>query len=268
MPKANGWVKIHRKILETELTASQFKFFVGAIVLAKTLNSPNPGLVDLSVRQLADELRMSRSEVWRREKELEEMEMLTLLDKGFTINNYGYYQTGKGVPPTGHTKVDNSITTVSPTGQEKETTVSPTGQEKETTVSPTGLNVPPTGLNVPPEGQSVPSRESESDNKNSKKKKNIKKNDLSNNFNIFWGAYPRKVAKSDAEKAFNKINPDEELLRIILDAISKATKSEGWLKESGKFIPHPTTWLNGKRWEDEVTVTATSVKSKFNDGWK
>ena len=257
MPKANGWVKIHRKILETELTASQFKFFVGAILLAKTLNSPNPGLVDLSVRQLADELRMSRSEVWRREKELEEMEMLTLLDKGFTINNYGYYQTGKGVPPTGHTKVDNSITTVSPTGQ-----------EKETTVPPTGLNVPPTGLNVPPEGQSVPSRESESDNKNSKKKKNIKKNDLSNNFNIFWGAYPRKVAKKDAEKAFNGINPNEQLFNKILTAIGVAKKSEGWLKENGKYILYPTTWLNGKRWEDEVAVIATSVKSKFNDGWK
>ena len=93
---------------------------MGAILLAKTLNSPNPGLVDLSIRQLADELRMSRSEVWRREKELEEMEMLTLLDKGFTINNYEYYQTGKGVPSTGHTKVDNSITPVPPTGQEKD----------------------------------------------------------------------------------------------------------------------------------------------------
>jgi len=257
VPKANGWVKIHRKILETELTASQFKFFVGAILLAKTLNSPSPGLVDLSVRQLADELRMSRSEVWRRERELEEMEMLTLLDKGFTINNYKYYQTGKGVPPTGHTKVDNSTTTVPPTGQ-----------GKETSVPPEGLNVPPTGRSVPPTGRSVPSRTSESDNKNSKNNKKEKNQELLNKFNIFWAAYPKKAAKADAEKAFTKINPGEGLFKIILGAIEMARKSEGWVKEKGKFIPYPATWLNGKRWEDEITVIETGVRSKFNDGWK
>ena len=92
MPKGNGWVKIHRKILATELTASQFKFFVGAILLAKSPKSQDSGLVDLSVRQLADELRMSRSEVCRRERDLETMGMLTLLKKGFLINNYHYYQ--------------------------------------------------------------------------------------------------------------------------------------------------------------------------------
>lgn len=149
MPKGDGWVKIHRKILVTELTASQFKFFVGAILLAKSPKSKDSGLVDLSVRQLADELRMSRSEVWRREKELEAVGMLALLDKGFIINNYDYYQTGKGVPPAGQSADTKTPTTVPSTGQQPE-------------------------KGVPPTGRSVPSRETESAHKTIKNNKTIK----------------------------------------------------------------------------------------------
>ena len=147
MAKGDGWVKIHRKILATELTASQFKFFVGAILLAKSPKSKDSGLVALSVRQLATELRMSRSEVQRREKELEASGMLTLLDKGFVINNYSYYQTGKGVPPAGH-----------PKDEETPTDVSPTGQQSEMDVPSAGQSVPSTGQTVPPARRSVPSR--------------------------------------------------------------------------------------------------------------
>jgi hypothetical protein len=27
--------------------------------------------------------------------------------------------------------------------------------------------------------------------------------------------------------------------------------SAEWTKDGGQFIPHPATWLNQKRWEDE-----------------
>ena len=79
-----------------------------------------------------------------------------------------------------------------------------------------------------------------------------KKEDLSRKFKLFWTAYPKKVAKADAEKRFNKINPDEQLLKTMMASIDRAKKSEGWLKDDGKFIPHPATWLNGRRWEDEI----------------
>jgi hypothetical protein len=73
-----------------------------------------------------------------------------------------------------------------------------------------------------------------------------------NSFATFWEAYPRKVGKQDAQKAFAKVNPDETLLAVMLTAIEKAKQTEGWQKEKGKYIPHPATWLNGKRWEDEI----------------
>jgi hypothetical protein len=37
----------------------------------------------------------------------------------------------------------------------------------------------------------------------------------------------------------------------MIATIEQAKKSENWLKESGKYIPHPATWLNAKGWEDE-----------------
>jgi hypothetical protein len=69
-------------------------------------------------------------------------------------------------------------------------------------------------------------------------------------FDIFWKEYPRKVDKAKALKAFEKLKPDEELLGVMLQAIIAAKASDVWRET--RFIPHPTTWLNGKRWEDEL----------------
>ena len=73
-------------------------------------------------------------------------------------------------------------------------------------------------------------------------------------FNTFWKAYPKKVAKLKARKAFEKINPDDTLLATMLVSIEKALKSKLWRDKDGQFIPNPATWLNDKRWEDEDTT--------------
>lgn len=73
-------------------------------------------------------------------------------------------------------------------------------------------------------------------------------------FDRFWAAYPKKSAKSDAARAFHKLEVTEELLVRILAAIEKQAKGESWRKDGGQFIPYPATWLNGRRWEDEVTA--------------
>lgn len=70
-------------------------------------------------------------------------------------------------------------------------------------------------------------------------------------FDEFWNAYPRKVAKVAAEKAFNKLKVDEPLLNKMLTAIEQQSKSAQWKKDDGQFIPHPATWLNQARWEDK-----------------
>lgn len=69
-------------------------------------------------------------------------------------------------------------------------------------------------------------------------------------FNSFWSIYPRKVAKVDAEKAATKIKSDQ--WAIIMEAIQKHIK---YWKQHGTqkiHIPYPASWLNGKRWLDEI----------------
>lgn len=72
-------------------------------------------------------------------------------------------------------------------------------------------------------------------------------------FEKFWTAYPKKKSKGDAEMAWNKINPNEQLLARMLATIEQAKTSVDWTKDGGQWVPFPATWLNGKRWEDEFT---------------
>jgi hypothetical protein len=89
---------------------------------------------------------------------------------------------------------------------------------------------------------------------------------LPRSFDRFWSAYPRHVGKQAAAKAFAKITPDEKLLGVMLAALARQNGSEQWLRDGGQFVPHPATWLNGRRWEDEITAArvdrAGSVSSR------
>jgi uncharacterized protein YdaU (DUF1376 family) len=75
-------------------------------------------------------------------------------------------------------------------------------------------------------------------------------------FPKFWALYPRKQDKAKAQKAWTKLKVTEVLFALIVKGLSVQVVSADWLKESGKYIPLPTTWLNGKRWEDEVKVAS------------
>src|SRR5262249_31224062 len=73
-------------------------------------------------------------------------------------------------------------------------------------------------------------------------------------FATFWAAYPRKVSKQAALKAWMKLTPDADLVKKIFDALEVHKRQERWAEEGGRYIPHPATWLNERRWEDEVVV--------------
>jgi uncharacterized protein YdaU (DUF1376 family) len=74
-------------------------------------------------------------------------------------------------------------------------------------------------------------------------------------FPQFWKLYPNKKGKAAAEKAWKKLKVTDELFALITKGLGKQCVSPAWTKDDGQFIPHPATWLNGKRWEDEVTVS-------------
>ena len=70
----------------------------------------------------------------------------------------------------------------------------------------------------------------------------------SDDFLAFWQAYPRKVGKAKAYDAWCKLSPT---LKDCLATLEWQLTSEQWRKDGGAYIPHPTTWLNQARWEDE-----------------
>ncbi len=71
-------------------------------------------------------------------------------------------------------------------------------------------------------------------------------------FARFWALYPRKVSKDAARKAWDKLDLSAELFETMIQALGAQSLSVDWTKDNGQFIPHASTWLNGKRWEDEV----------------
>lgn len=75
-------------------------------------------------------------------------------------------------------------------------------------------------------------------------------------FPKFWKLYPNKKGKAAAEKAWKKLKVTDDLFNLIAQGLAKQCSSQSWTKDGGQFIPHPSTWLNGKRWEDEVKPTS------------
>ncbi len=91
----------------------------------------------------------------------------------------------------------------------------------------------------PPEPQESPS------------KNRILSNVQLERFNQFWFEYPKKKAKLAAMRVWARLKPDEELFDEIMWGLRRARASMEWKREGGRFIPHPATFLNQGRWEDE-----------------
>lgn len=84
---------------------------------------------------------------------------------------------------------------------------------------------------------------------------------IDTDFELFWGVYPRHVKKADAQKAFAKA----VLVASAKDIIEGARRYRDDPARDPKFTAHPTTWLNGGRWEDEFGFAAT-VNDVRDDG--
>ncbi len=70
-------------------------------------------------------------------------------------------------------------------------------------------------------------------------------------FEAFWHVYPKKRSKGQAVRAWNKLAPTEQLQATLLAALKRAVTSADWLKDQGRYIPYPATWLAAAGWEDE-----------------
>lgn len=79
-------------------------------------------------------------------------------------------------------------------------------------------------------------------------------------FDMWWAEYPRKVAKAAARQSFSTLfrntakSERNALFSAMVKAVKRASSSDQWTKEGGKYIPLPTTWIHQRRWEDEGVV--------------
>jgi len=79
-------------------------------------------------------------------------------------------------------------------------------------------------------------------------------------FDSFWSAYPKKIAKPNAIKAFKAAKLKTGEIDSILTDIDARKQSDDWTKENGKYIPNPATYLNQRRWEDGETAHTGPLK--------
>jgi hypothetical protein len=81
-------------------------------------------------------------------------------------------------------------------------------------------------------------------------------------FITFWTAYPKKIGRGAAEKAWGKAHVNGEL-ESVLAALAVQKCSAQWKKNGGEFIPNPSTWINQKRWLDEPDNAPGRTDSLF-----
>ena len=73
-------------------------------------------------------------------------------------------------------------------------------------------------------------------------------------FARFWAYYPRGENKQAAIRAWDKLKPDDALIDTMARALERQKARPDW--REGVGIPYASTWLNGRRWEDEERAPA------------
>ena len=73
-------------------------------------------------------------------------------------------------------------------------------------------------------------------------------------FARFWSFYPRegRKDKQKAIRAWDKLKPDDDTLKLMADALIKLKESDEWQRGIG--IPYVSTFLNGHRWLDAESL--------------
>lgn len=94
--------------------------------------------------------------------------------------------------------------------------------------------------------------------------KNTSNAALSTEFDAFWKSYPRKVGKDAARKAYAKAAKSATSEEILTGVENLRVEVAG--KEQ-QFIPHPTTWLNAGRWQDEAPQKRPTLTVAPQYGW-
>lgn len=87
-------------------------------------------------------------------------------------------------------------------------------------------------------------------------------------FETFWAKYPRKDGRKAAIRAWDKLKPDKPLCRTMYAALKRQRGSSQWAEDGGRYIPLFSTWLNGRKWEDQgVDLSLLTAPPDTSGGW-
>jgi hypothetical protein len=102
-------------------------------------------------------------------------------------------------------------------------------------------------------------------------------------FDEFWTIYPRKTSKEAARRSFAKLNTDD--IAAVMDGVKflahchrralDAQPDDAGRLRVKRFTPHPSTWLNAGRWQDDpdevmahyASMTPQGTTSSGDDAW-
>jgi hypothetical protein len=71
-------------------------------------------------------------------------------------------------------------------------------------------------------------------------------------FDTFWAIYPKKRARPVAERAWLKLHREE--YEAVIEGVRAHRKTDDWRRDGGMYIPYPATFLNQKRWLDDLST--------------
>jgi hypothetical protein len=74
--------------------------------------------------------------------------------------------------------------------------------------------------------------------------------EYSEDFEKFWKCYPRKIGKGKAWQEFQRAHFNGNL-PDVLASVERCKLTVQW--QDITKVPHPSTWLHQRRWEDQIT---------------
>jgi len=241
-----GWLKLWRKIEDSPLLSYDKDTEISVYRLLRKVNytkgvkdgvTIHPGQWMTSFDEMAKlfdvSVRRARTIVKRMEKHEFVTRKSTKQGTIVSICNWGTYQQDRQT----ECQTECQTTDKRPTNDRQ---VLKKGRREEGKKIKNNTNTPLT-----PQGEDL----SENTEKEVSTEKPVKRkrHAYTEAFERFWKAYPLNVAKHFAFKAWGKI-PAEDHEHVIEAARAFAKASAG---NAGKFTPHPATWLNKGRYDDD-----------------
>lgn len=127
--------------------------------------------------------------------------------------------------------------------------------EKPSTDKPLSDN--PTQLNIDKQSKDKSKKKSKKEKQSPKTSPDWKPERFAG-FWEFYRTHCRGENKQAAIKAWDNLQPDDALIAHMGESLKKQIRSPDW--QRGVGIPHASTWLNNRRWEDEPKIPDTGQR--------